>query len=204
MGMLIQGTTIVLRDPVLGDLDALAFWLRADQEWHRWDGPYYPGPTPEGIRERIEDHREEIETGEFPDPRTSLVIAGRETDALLGHVTWYWQSRETNWLSVGIGLYDPATRGGGRGYQALGLWGEYLLASMPALPRLDLRTWSGNTGMMRLAGRLGFIEEARFRHAREVDGQLYDGLGFGILREEWTSLYPAGFAAHLGAPTSRG
>ncbi len=67
------------------------------------------------------------------------------------------------------------------GYEALGLWSEYLFATMPRLPRLDLRTWSGNHGMMRLAEKLGYRLEARFRKARMVHGHYYDGMGYGIL-----------------------
>lgn len=36
---------------------------------------------------------------------------------------------------------------------------------------LDLRTWSGNHGMMRLAEKLGFLQEACFRKARIVRGE---------------------------------
>ena len=52
--------------------------------------------------------------------------------------------------------------------------------------------------MMRLAQKLGYREEARFRNARIVDGHYYDGMGYGILREEWAARYPQGFAATLG------
>ncbi|MCP4426555.1 MAG: GNAT family N-acetyltransferase, partial [Chloroflexi bacterium] len=81
----------------------------------------------------------------------------------------------------------------GIGYEALGLWCEYLWTAVPAIVRLDIRTWSGNIGMMRLAEKLGFKEEARFRDARIVNGDYYDGMGYGILREEWQALYPHGF-----------
>ena len=73
------------------------------------------------------------------------------------------------------------------------MWAEYLWMSYPEIVRLDLRTWSGNAGMMRLAEKLGFTQEARFRKARIVDGVHHDGLGYGILREEWEARYPDGF-----------
>lgn len=193
----IEGQRIVLRDVALDDLDALAFWMRADQRWHALDGPYYAKPTPERIERMVARRREQIAEHDFPKPRDDLVIADRATDTMLGHATFYWQSEETNWLSIGIGLYDPETWGQGYGYEALGLWGEYLFAAIPDLVRLDLRTWSGNTGMMRLAEKVGFIEEARFRKARIVDGAYFDGLGYGMLREEWRARYPDGFAATL-------
>jgi len=126
------------------------------------------------------------------------VIADRRTDTLPGRVTFYWQSKETNWLSVGIGLYDPEAWGKGLGYEALGLWSEYLFEAIPDLVRLDLRTWSGNAGMMHLAEKVGFVEEARFRKARIVNGEYFDGMGYGVLREEWRERYPYGFAQALG------
>ena len=40
-------------------------------------------------------------------------------------------------------------------------------------------------------------EVLQVRRARIVDGDYYDGLGYGILREEWAARYPRGFAAHV-------
>ncbi len=53
---------------------------------------------------------------------------------------------------------------------------------------------------MRLGEKLGYTLEARFRKARIVEGAYYDGLGYGIVREEWRRRYPGGFAAHLINP----
>lgn len=33
--------------------------------------------------------------------------------------------------------------------------------------------------------------------ARTVNGAYYDGLGYGILREEWGARYPRGMASYL-------
>jgi RimJ/RimL family protein N-acetyltransferase len=74
--------------------------------------------------------------------------------------------------------------------EALSLWTGYLFDAFPDIVRLDLQTWSGNTGMMRLAVKLGYQLEAHFRKARIVKGQYYDSLGYGILREEWRERYP--------------
>jgi aminoglycoside 2''-phosphotransferase len=51
--------------------------------------------------------------------------------------------------------------------------------------------------MMRLAEKLGFREEARFRDARIVENAYYDSVGYGTLRREWQERYPAGFLQHL-------
>ena len=88
----------------------------------------------------------------------------------------------------------PSFGNKGYGYEALGLWCQYLFDSEPKFIRLDARTWSGNHGMMKLAEKLGFQQEAVFRKARIVGGEYYDGLGYGILREEWQTRYPKGFS----------
>lgn len=195
----LDGVRVALRDMRLDDLGRYAHWMEPHQRWHQLDGPYYPPAAGDRLARKIARERKEIVSGDLPDPRRSLVIVDQATDTLNGHVTWYWQSEETHWLSVGIGLYDPELWGQGLGYEALGLWGDYLFAAMPELARLDLRTWSGNAGMMGLATKMGFREEARFRKARIVDGTYYDGLGYGMLREEWSARFPDGFAASLTA-----
>lgn len=188
------GKRIVLRDWVLEDVASYREHVRPGREWQRLDGPYYARATEEESERGLQRLAERIESGELSQPRTNLVIADAETDLLLGRVSRYWQSEETWWLSVGIVIFESSKWGKGIGYEALGLWSEYLLDSIPELVRLDLRTWSGNIGMMRLAEKLGYQLEARFRNARVVDGEFYDGLGYGVLREEWRTAFPGGFA----------
>lgn len=189
----IEGSRITLRDWHEADLERYEHWLTFGAAWKKLDAPYYPAPSAEEIPALIAKKREEIAAARWPSPRTRLIIA--QEDVLIGMVSAYWVSEETDWLAVGIVIYDPACWGQGIGFEALGLWSDYLLREMPRLVRLDLRTWSGNRGMMRLAEKLGYQQEACFRKARIVDGAYYDGLGYGVLREEWDARYPHGFAA---------
>lgn len=193
----ITGKRIHLRDMALDDLPAWERWTMPGNAWHELDGPYYPKPSADDVQKMVAGAREKIRAGERPEPRMRLVIADAETDQLMGLVTSSWESEETNWLLVGIVLFDPEKWGRGFGHEALGLWCDYLFRKRPELARLDLRTWSGNHGMMALARKPGFVEEARFRKARIVDGEYYDGIGYGILREEWAARYPDGFATSL-------
>ncbi len=192
------GKHIVLRDWQYTDLERYEYWLQPGQRWQELDAPYYSKPDRAEIEQLLAQLREAIASDTVRNPCTNLAVASNTTEELLGRVSWYWQSEETNWLSVGIVLYNPAIWGKGIGYEAPGLWSDYLLTSMPTLARLDLRTWSGNPGMIRLAQKLGYREEARFRNARIVSGTYYDGMGYGVLREEWTEQYPKGFRAMLG------
>lgn len=193
--ILMTGKQVILRDFQYHDLEAYEYWQQLGHTWQEYDGPYYPyvAVAPEFIQQM----QRWITEDNWPQPRRKVVIAERTNDAILGIVTWYWLSEETNWPAVGIVIYDPANWSRGIGYEALGLWSEYLFNDALDFARLDLRTWSGNRGMMRLAQKLGYQQEACFRKARIVKGEFYDGMGYGVLREEWESRYPNGFAAHL-------
>lgn len=182
-----------LRDWVLDDLDEFAHWLQPGHHWQELDGPYFKKIAPEEVPALVARIRTRIETKNFTVPRQNLIIAETESNRLVGQVTRYWIGEETNWLAAGIVIYDPALWAQGYGTQALGLWTSYLFDAIPDIVRLDMQTWSGNSGMMRLAAKLGYQVEGRFRKARIVAGEYYDALGYGILREEWQKLYPQGY-----------
>lgn len=182
--MIIEGKFIVLRDMTVADLAAYSEWLKPGHRWQDFDGPYYRD-TEQSVRERYERRKSTVDSGVWTDPRNSMVIADARTSLLIGEVNSYWRSKETNWLCAGLDIFDESHWGKGIGAEALGLWTQYLFSARKEIVRLGLETWSGNIGMIRLALKLGFIEEARFRKARIVHGQYYDAVGFGILREEW-------------------
>jgi RimJ/RimL family protein N-acetyltransferase len=48
-----------------------------------------------------------------------------------------------------------------------------------------MSTWSGNVRMMKVAEKIGMKEEARIRQARIVNGEYFDAIKMGILRQEW-------------------
>lgn len=182
---------VILRDWEVRDLDPYVAWMEPGHRWQSLDAPYLPHPAIDVAQ--LERMRRRIVEGNFDTPRSRLIVADAATGEMIGNVSRYWESVETDWLAMGILLYDPRHWGRGLGTEALGRWTEYLFAEMPQLVRLGLRTWSGNVGMMRVAARLGFVEEARFRRARIVDGVYHDSLGYGVLREEWAERWPGGF-----------
>lgn len=192
----IEGRKIRLRDWRLEDVDIFRHWQKPGAPWQALDGPYYRSAEDESDK-LAHELKSRIEAADFPTPRMRLVIADRESDRLLGTVSSYWESKETHWLCAGISIFDDAWWGRGIGSEALGLWIEWLFRNHPQIVRLDMRTWSGNIGLIRLAKKLGFTQEACFRNARLVDGKYFDGLGFGILRGEWEALHPEGFASRL-------
>jgi RimJ/RimL family protein N-acetyltransferase len=180
--VLARGPRVVLRGWAAPDRVALREWLRPHHEWHVWDGPYSPVPSDEDA-EAIADGAGRAPGPGLPPGRAVVDGGGR----LVGTVSWYWESVETQWARMGVTVFDPAERGHGVGREALGLWTSYLFGATDWV-RLDLATWSGNHAMLALARALGFVEEGRFRRARVVDGRRYDAVVMGVLREEWEEL----------------
>ncbi|AQU78898.1 MULTISPECIES: GNAT family protein [Planococcus] len=166
------------------NLDDLYFWRfeEKEQEAKKWNGPYIP-------EKRItkEEHRKhwlnekEIATG-VP---ASLVI--RAEGKVIGYVGAYWIDKNTNWLETGIVIYDKDYWNGGYGSEAYKLWIDFLFESTE-LHRLGMSTWSRNERMIIVAERMGMIIEARIRNARTVEGQYFEAIKMGILREEWEKL----------------
>jgi RimJ/RimL family protein N-acetyltransferase len=195
--MILTGVKVLLREWRFGDLDTLRHWMQPGHLWQETDGPYYGQPTPEQVEIMVARLRRRIEATVEENLPSSMVVALSDDRRFAGQVTWRWHGGEMDWPEVGIGIFDSSLWGNGLGYEALGLWTDFVFSRMPDMVRLDLRTWSGHTGMIRLATKLGFVEEARYRRARVVKGERYDGLSFGVLREEWQGLFPHGFAASL-------
>lgn len=182
---MIKGNKIKLRDIQIKDLENYRHWQIGERKWKEFDGPYYKKPNEEEVDIFIEKLKARIEENNWTTPRQRQVIADLQTDQFIGIVSWYWQSKETQWKSIGIIIYNENYWNKGMGYDALKLWVDYLFNVNEKLVRLDLRTWSGNKRMIHCAKKLGFVEEACFRKARIVDGNYYDSIGMGILREEW-------------------
>ncbi|MGZ5279611.1 MAG: GNAT family N-acetyltransferase [Pseudobdellovibrionaceae bacterium] len=180
----IQGQKVFIRDWLPQDLEIYKNWQMGAQEWKKFDAPYYQSDDQDFLKS-FEAWKAKVEARDFPTPRGRLVIASLENNQLVGTLNAYWISKETNWLAAGIVLFDPKSWSGGIGTEALSLWIDYLFENRPELVRMDLHTWSGNEKMVKLAKRLGFQLEGRFRKARIVNGQYFDSMQFGILREEW-------------------
>lgn len=88
----LTGALVGLRGWRLDDLAPYREWLRPHHEWHAWDGPYFPRPTDAQADEICAQLRRRITAADWPTPGTSLVIADRDSDVLVGCVTWYYES----------------------------------------------------------------------------------------------------------------
>ncbi|SIO34823.1 GNAT family N-acetyltransferase [Salinivibrio sp. ES.052] len=158
--------------------EARYFWrnIYYSRAWKQYDAPYTP-----------------IEPLSFWSFRFGLFrrfIAGDTAQVIcvdndpVGYVTLYWEDKRTRWLEVGITIFDPAYWGKGVGRRALTQWIDQLFMRHQ-INRIGLTTWSGNAGMMRCAKALGMREEGRLRAVRYYQGEYYDSLRYGVLRDEW-------------------
>lgn len=81
-------------------------------------------------------------------------------------------------------FYEGGKWGKGLGTRTLKLWIDHLFNTMP-LVRVGFTTWSGNERMIRVGEKLGMQLEASIRKVRYYEGNYYDSIRMGILREEW-------------------
>lgn len=158
----------------LPELWALAF-KEENPEWKKWDAPYYKH---DAISYEKFLHQKYDYLGQ--PSRRAVVVDGQ----FIGMLSYYFEDDMKKWLEVGIILYEGTEWGKGIGTRALRLWIDYLFKTHD-VARIGLTTWSGNKRMMRVGEKLGMTLEGRMRKVRYYDGQYYDSIRMGVLREEW-------------------
>ncbi len=182
---IISPVPIYIRYLKLEDLDNFYMLNLPDREHHKYNAPYFLKRTAEELKEFVETLRKELLSGKKDVLEQKKVIANKETDEIIGTVNWYWKSRETNWMEIGIIIFNEKYWGIGIGLDALTQWTTEIFNTNSELVRLGLTTWSGNKRMMNLAGKLGFQQEAVFRKARIINKEYYDSVSYGILKNDW-------------------
>ncbi len=170
------------------DLEDYYYLRHPSRLHHKFNGPYFEQETEEQLKKLIEKVREKLLNNDKAIHQKRRIIADQETDQVIGEVTCHWRSQETLWMEIGIVVFNEQYWGKGIGFQALPMWIDEVFCQYPEIVRLGLSTWSGNTRMVKLAEKTGLKCEAVYRKARIVEGQYYDSVSYGILREEWLNL----------------
>lgn len=113
-----------------------------------------------------------------------FTIRNKEDGNLLGfaRIEWIEWTHGTGNLRMAIG--DRAERNKGYGTEALMLMLRYAFLELN-LYRLSAVMGEDNPGAIRFFMRQGFVEEVRRRKALMRDGQAWDLIHLGILRDEW-------------------
>jgi|SRR5690625_1911109 len=171
---------LVIRPIKRQDLDILweLMYKEDAPEWKKWDAPYFPHESMP-----YEKFMESADTLINQDERWVILI----NDVVFGTVSYYFEDVQQVWLEMGILILEGQNWGKGIGTRAISLWMSHIFNSLP-VQRVGLTTWSGNKRMIRVAEKIGMKIEARIRKVRLYEGQYYDSIRMGILREEWNNL----------------
>lgn len=105
-------------------------------------------------------------------PNLYLSIRRASDDQPLGTLTAYCQVPHGT-ADIGILMGDRSSWGQGLGAEAFGLLADWL-ARRPGMRKLTCGTLSCNAGMLRVAAKAGFVEEARRRSHELVEGVPHD------------------------------
>lgn len=177
--MLYMENELVIRPIIEIDLPHLweLMYKEESPEWKKWDAPYF-------------EHKQ-IPYQEFINSKENVLNQDNRwvievNEQVIGTVSYYWEHKPSNWLEMGIAIYKPDFWSGGYGTNALRLWINHLFNILP-LVRVGFTTWSGNERMIKLGEKLGMTMEARLRKCRYYNGEYYDSIRMGLLREEWES-----------------
>jgi RimJ/RimL family protein N-acetyltransferase len=111
-------------------------------------------------------------------------IQAKADARLIGFIALFninWNHGEA-WVAIGIG--EREYRGKGYGTDAMRLMLNYAFTELN-LNRVTLVVFSYNPRAMRSYEKAGFVLEGRHRHCLHRDGQWWDEVFMGILREEW-------------------
>jgi len=117
----------------------------------------------------------------------SFIIISKETQSTIGLIEVYSindYERRGYW---GI-ILSQEYWNQGYGSEAARLLLKYAFEEL-CLRRLKSYTHSGNPVSMKFQEKLGFVKEGVLRKEYFFDGSYYDGIDYGMLREEYMELY---------------
>jgi RimJ/RimL family protein N-acetyltransferase len=171
---MIQGTKVRLRALEPGDLPHFVRWLN-DPETRRFMNVRYPLSMTE----------EEAWWEHFVQNRSDHIFAIETREgAYIGNIGLHGIEPENRRAELGVIIGDQRYWGQGYGTDAIRTmvtWAfEYL-----NLNRISLRVFAYNTRAIRAYEKAGFQREGAMRQARYTDGEYYDEIIMGVLRDEF-------------------
>ena len=188
--MKIKFKNIILRDMTESDIADYIRWFTTDTEWTKTDAPWEIIESNEETEHSVwHRHYESVKNlnNNMLRHRFEIEYGGR-------HVGWVnsyrinevfeWVSPDDirnnrkNHLAIGIDICESDIWGIGIGTNALRAFLDYYFKN--GFDEVYTQTWSGNTRMLRLAEKLGFIECNRINESRIVEGKAYDALTFKL------------------------
>lgn len=163
------------------DLPAMRAWSRDAEFLRLFDSDPARGWTEAKLRKDLEEAQGKDE----PNPNTfAFLIRALDGDRPIGLADLsvnHWAHREA-WVAIGLG--EREYWGKGYGTEAMRLLLRYAFAELN-LARVSLGVFAYNTRAQRSYEKVGFVAEGAMRQRLRRDGQWWDMVVMGILREEW-------------------
>ena len=174
---LLTGTLTRLAAPnVDTDLDVWTAWARNSEFLRLLDAD----PAKPWSRQQARKDLEELpKDNQFP-----FVVRALADDRLVGFVGLFGVQWTHGDAWVGIGIGDENDWGKGYGTDAMRVVLHYAFTELN-LHRVSLMVFGYNPRAIRSYEKAGFVVEGRTRQTLNRDGQYWDELYMGILREEW-------------------
>jgi RimJ/RimL family protein N-acetyltransferase len=160
------------------DAEIVARWSR-DTEYHRLGDNHAAYPHP------VKWARDLMER---PGDRSfGFAIRALDDNQLIGDIGVYVESwaHVEGWVGIGIG--ERAYWGNGYGTEAMRLLLRFAFSELN-LQRVSLGVYAYNPRALRSYEKAGFRREGVVRGDCRRDGQHWDSVFMGILREEWLDL----------------
>ncbi len=113
-----------------------------------------------------------------------FTIRAKSDDRLIGKAIVQWVEWSNGNAHIKFGIGSAEDRRKGYASQAMRMLLRFAFAELN-LFRLTADVPAYNEGAIALLKKFGFVEEVRRRQALERDGQRWDMLVFGLLKDDW-------------------
>ncbi|ARI78875.1 GNAT family N-acetyltransferase [Halobacillus mangrovi] len=181
---MLTGELVELRPVSRNDLDKLYEWAN-DEALTSLGSGSQSALQNNNPKEAIQAHYEQNLTSHnlWQDGNVFMVYTLATKDPI-GKCDYRNLNPVTRSAEVGLSIGEREYWGKGYGKDILYTLLDHLFLTLN-MRRVQLDTWSGNTQAVRLYEKVGFQTEGRLRENEYVQGQYYDTMLMGVLKEEY-------------------
>ncbi|MFC7322082.1 GNAT family N-acetyltransferase [Halobacillus campisalis] len=113
-----------------------------------------------------------------------FIVYTLATDEVIGKCDFRQVNPITRSAEIGLNIGERSFWGKGYGQDIIKTMLKHLFYTLN-VRRVQLDTWSGNHQAIRLYEKCGFKHEGKLRQNEFIDGEYYDTVLMGLLREEY-------------------
>ena len=118
------------------------------------------------------------------DERYFFAFVDKETNDFIGIVNLGLDNKISRSASLGIWIYEEKNRSKGYGSDAMNLILDFGFNYIN-LNRIELSVYPHNTRAIKLYEKMGFIQVAKLRQSRYMNGKYIDEIIMELLRDDW-------------------